>query len=131
VESRAGAPGVPDARYDERTDRPVNEHGDLPVMRATPFALSVTTGGGTAPPPAPFAIEVRSYPQPGGFLGVAAQRAHRCAADSGPDDGRASYGGPGVVRHRRYRADLRVKALRVLQRQGPDRTSQRGRLSIH
>ena len=36
--------------------------GDLPVMPPTPFALSVTNGVGTAPPPAPFTIEVRSYP---------------------------------------------------------------------
>jgi hypothetical protein len=36
--------------------------GDLPVAKATPFTLSVTNGVGTAPPPAPFTIEVRSYP---------------------------------------------------------------------
>jgi hypothetical protein len=34
--------------------------GDLPVTKATPFTLSVANGVGTAPPPAPFTVEVVS-----------------------------------------------------------------------
>jgi len=56
------APVVTDARYDERSDRPIRGHGRSFRDEGDAVHAIGHERVGTAPPPAAFTIEVRSYP---------------------------------------------------------------------